>query len=216
MKLLKYDEKRKRMVQEQLVPRGIKDKKVLEVFAKVPRHKFLSEELLFASYQDHPLPIGCGQTISQPYMVALMTESLLLKGGEKVLEIGTGSGYQAAILAEIAKEVYSIECIAELSCSAKKALDELGYENIFLKVGDGTLGWEEKAPFDGIIVTAGSPNIPQTLINQLKEGGRLIMPVGSAFGQMLIRVTKTKQGLKQEDICACVFVPLIGKYGWTK
>lgn len=210
------ESERIKMVQEQLVPRGIKDKRVLDAFLKVPRHKFVPQELLYSAYQDHPLPIGYGQTISQPYMVALMTESLLLKGEEKVLEIGTGSGYQAAVLAELSKEVYSIETIEELFSVAKRLLNDLGYRNIYLKSGDGTLGWEEKAPFDGIIVTAGAPEIPKPLIDQLKEGGRLVIPVGPMFGQMLKRITKTKEGLKEEDICYCAFVKLVGKYGWSK
>src|SRR3989338_220727 len=164
---------RVRMVEEQLIPRGISDKRVLDAFLKVPRHEFVPQESLLSSYADYPLPVGEGQTISQPYMVALMTQALKLKGLERVLEIGTGSGYQLAILLETAKEVYSVERIDSLAQKAEETLRRLGYEGFRIRTGDGTLGWQECAPYDGIVVTAGSPKIPKALVGQLNEGGRL-------------------------------------------
>jgi len=181
---------------------------------KVPRHLFVEEALQSQAYSDHPLPIGEKQTISQPYMVALMTEALQLKGNEKVLEIGAGSGYQSAILAELAERVFSIERIRALAIKARQLLYELGYINIEIKIFDGTYGWAEEAPFDGIIVTAGAPDIPQPLVDQLVMDGRLVIPVGDAYVQDLIRVTKTKGEMKKEDLGGCRFVKLIGKYGW--
>jgi protein-L-isoaspartate(D-aspartate) O-methyltransferase len=204
---------RKRMVEEQLIPRGIKDQRVLESFRKVERHKFIPEDLRTSAYGDFPVPIGEGQTISQPYMVALMTECLNLTGQEKVLEIGTGSGYQAAILAELAKEVYSIERFETLAKRAQDTFNILGYTNIKIKVGDGTLGWQEAAPFDRIIITAASPRIPLPLTEQLKEDGRLILPLGESFSQILTIVEKKKGNLESIEVCGCVFVPLVGKYG---
>jgi protein-L-isoaspartate(D-aspartate) O-methyltransferase len=204
------------MVNQQLASRDIHDEKVLNAFRKVPRHKFVPQEFHSSAYTDHPLPIGGGQTISQPYMVALMTQLLELKGQEKVLEIGTGSGYQAAILAELVNMVYSIERIASLADKARRVLDELGYSNVKIKVDDGTLGWQEFCPFDGIIVTAAAPNIQETLIKQLADGGKMVIPVGGSFGQSLVLVEKTKQKVKTKNICGCVFVPLIGKYGFNK
>lgn len=205
---------RNRMVDEQLIPRGIKDRRVLDAFRKVPRHRFVPKELIDSAYQDHPLPIGEGQTISQPYIVALMTEYLKVLGEERILEIGTGSGYQAAILSELAREVYSVERIANLAQNAIKILDELKVTNVKIKVGDGTTGWEEFSPFEGVIVTAGAPDIPLSLIEQLKENGRMVIPIGGSFSQVLTLVEKTKGKIKTTDICACVFVPLVGKYGW--
>ena len=205
---------KKRMVDEQLIPRGIKDPRVLSAFYKVERHKFLPADLRSSSYADFPVPIGEGQTISQPYIVALMTECLDLTGQEKVLEIGTGSGYQAAILAELAKEVYSIERFTNLARSAEAILKELGYANVKIKVDDGTLGWVEMAPFDRIIITAASPRIPLPLTEQLKENGKLILPLGESFSQVLTVVEKKKGRLDSIGICGCVFVPLVGKYGW--
>ena len=208
---------RKIMVEEQLIPRGISDKRVLEAFRKVPRHEFVPKELWQSAYNDYPLPIGESQTISQPYMVALMTESLKIKGGEKILEVGTGSGYQAAILAELGAEIYSVERFQHLADRAKSALDSAGYKNVKIKVGDGTLGWEEGAPYDGIVVTAGAPGIPESLIAQLKDAGRLVIPVGSGgFGQMLTIVEKIGNAIRTSEICGCMFVPLIGKEGWSK
>jgi protein-L-isoaspartate(D-aspartate) O-methyltransferase len=211
-----FQKLREEMVQEQLIPRDICDKKVLDVFRKVPRHRFVSEDLQSSAYADYPLPIGENQTISQPYMVALMTQLLELTGEEKILEIGTGSGYQAAILAELSKTVYSIERIPSLAEKAKKILNELGYKNVHIKVEDGTLGWQEFSPFDAIIVTAASPDIPETLINQLTDRGKFVIPVGAAFGQTLVLVEKIKGKIITKNICGCVFVPLIGKYGYNK
>ena len=202
------------MVEEQIVSRGIKDAKLIEAMKKIPRHLFVEEALQSQAYTDHPLPIGEKQTISQPYMVALMTEALLLTGKEKVLEIGTGSGYQTAILAELSEKVFSVERIRSLAIRARKLLYELGYFNVEIKIFDGTFGWIEESPFDAIIVTAGSPDIPQPLIDQLSIGGRLVIPVGDALVQDLFRVTKTEKGVRKEDLGGCRFVKLIGKYGW--
>ncbi len=213
-KAIDYSKARLKMVEEQIVARGIKDPRVIEAMKKVPRHLFVEEALQGQAYGDHPLPIGEKQTISQPYMVALMTEALLLEGKEKVLEIGTGSGYQAAILAELAEKVFSIERIRSLAIRARELLYRLGYYNFEIKIFDGTLGWVEESPFDAIIVTAGAPEIPQSLIDQLAPGGRLVIPVGDAYVQELIRVTKTGEGLKKEELGGCRFVKLIGKYGW--
>ncbi len=207
---------RNRMVEEQLVPRGIFDEKVLGAFRKVPRHAFIPDKSIENAYGDFPLPVGEGQTISQPYMVALMTQYLDLKPGDRALEIGTGSGYQSSILAELAKEVYSVERFAVLAERAQAVLSDLGYTNIKVKVGDGTEGWEEFAPYDAIVVTAGAPSIPEPLIEQLAEGGRLVIPVGGGFSQTLTLVKKQEGKLTQEEICGCVFVPLIGRYGWKK
>ena len=202
------------MVEEQIISRGIRDSGVIEAMKKVPRHLFVEEALQSQGYSDHPLPIGEKQTISQPYMVALMTEALQLRGKEKVLEIGAGSGYQAAILAELAERVFSIERIRSLAVRARKLLYELGYFNVEIKIFDGTFGWVEESPFDAIIVTAGAPDIPQPLVDQLAMGGRLVIPAGDAFVQDLIRVTKTGEGIKREDLGGCRFVKLIGRYGW--
>jgi len=188
------------MVEEQITSRGINDPRVIKALKKVPRHLFVEEALQKQAYSDHPLPIGEKQTISQPYMVALMTEALQLTGKEKVLEIGAGSGYQTAILAELAQKVYSIERIRSLAIRAR----------------DGTHGWLEESPFEAIMVTAGAPEIPQPLIDQLTVGGRLVIPVGDAFVQDLIRVIKTGEGVKKEDLGGCRFVKLIGKYGWDE
>jgi len=209
-----YTVLRKRMVEEQLIPRGIKNQRILDAFYKIERHKFIPEDLRNSAYADYPLPIGEGQTISQPYIVALMTECLDLTGQERILEIGTGSGYQAAILAEIAKEVYSIERFENLAKRAQAIINELGYTNVKIKVGDGTLGWPEVAPFDRIVITAASPRIPLPLTGQLKENGKLILPLGESFTQILT-VIENKQGkLESTQICGCVFVPLVGKYGY--
>lgn len=205
---------RERMVCEQLIPRGIKEQKVLDTFRKVERHKFIPENLENSAYADFPVPIGEGQTISQPYIVALMTESLNLNAQDKVLEIGTGSGYQTAILAELAKEVYSIERHEALAKKAEGILNALGYTNIKIKVGDGTLGWEEFAPFEKVIITAASPCLPLPLTEQLKENGKIVLPLGENFSQVLTLVEKKKGKLESVNICGCVFVPLVGKYGW--
>jgi len=213
-KMTDFPKTRLKMVEEQITARGIKDPRVIEAMKKVPRHLFVEEALQSQAYSDHPLPIGEKQTISQPYMVALMTEALQLKGNEKALEIGAGSGYQTAILAEIAKSVFSIERILSLTMRARKLLRELGYRNVEIKFSDGTQGWMEESPFDAVIVTAGAPEIPQPLVNQLAVGGRLVIPVGDSVIQDLIRVTKTEEGIHKEDLGGCRFVKLIGKYGW--
>jgi protein-L-isoaspartate(D-aspartate) O-methyltransferase len=217
----KYDEsyfsqERQRMVSEQLVVRGIRDRRVLEVMGKVPRHKFVSSEQQASAYEDFPLPIGSGQTISQPYMVALMSESLSLSGSEKVLEIGTGSGYQTAILAELCKEVYSIERHRPLAEKAEQLLRELGYLNTHIKVADGTLGWPEFSPFDAILVTAAAGEIPQILLSQLQEGGKICIPIGGRFSQVLTVCSKDKSQIKRNELCSCIFVPLIGKFGFSQ
>ena len=211
---LDYRIARKRMVQTQLIPRGIKDRRVLEVMGKVPRDRFVEEALVGEAYNDHPLPIGHKQTISQPYIVALMTEALELTGKENTLEIGTGSGYQTAILAELSTKVYTVERIRDLMVQARKILAELGYNNVLFKAYDGTLGWEEYGPYDAIIVTAGAPKIPKPLTDQLADGGRLIIPVGNRFSQDLIKVTKKGGNLIQKDLGGCRFVDLVGVHGW--
>lgn len=205
-----YANLREKMVENQICRRGVSDQRVLEAMRKVPRHKFVLEYELDFAYSDTPLPIGYSQTISQPYIVALMTESLKLDETSKVLEIGTGSGYQTAILAELVEIVYSIEIVKELAESASRLLDELGYENIVAKHGNGYLGWPEYAPFDAIIVAAAPKNIPQNLTDQLDIGGRMAIPVGVSF-QELVLATKTERGLDQENISGVRFVPMTGK-----
>ncbi|BEH10495.1 MULTISPECIES: protein-L-isoaspartate(D-aspartate) O-methyltransferase [Geobacter] len=213
---MNFEIARKRMVESQIIARGVSDRRVIEAMMKVPRHVFVEEAMAAQAYSDTPLPIGEKQTISQPYMVALMTELLELKGKEKVLEIGTGSGYQAAILAVMADRVYTVERIRSLALRARKALDSLGLLNVNIKMSDGTVGWEEEAPFDAIIVTAGAPDIPQQYIDQLKPGGRLVIPVGTQFEQVLVRVVKQEDGsVEREDITGCRFVKLVGKFGWS-
>ncbi len=212
--MIDFPKARLKMVEEQITSRGIKDAKLIAAMKKIPRHLFVEEALQNQAYTDHPLPIGEKQTISQPYMVALMTEALLLTGKEKVLEVGTGSGYQTAILAELSEKVFSIERIRPLALRARKLLYELGYFNVEIKIFDGTFGWVEESPFDAILVTAGSPDIPQPLIDQLTTGGKLVIPVGDTLVQDLFRVTKTETGVKKEDLGGCRFVKLIGKYGW--
>lgn len=209
-----FERLRREMVQSQLERRNLKDQRVLEAMRKVPRHRFVPEQSRGEAYEDHPLPIGEGQTISQPYMVAIMTELLELRGGEKVLEIGTGSGYQLAILAELAREVFSVERFGPLADRSRARLRELGYRNIEIRTGDGTLGWPERAPFDGIIVTAGAPKIPPPLLEQLSEGGRLVIPVGEERHQELYRVVKEGGETRKEYFGGCVFVPLVGEHGW--
>ncbi|MDP2972155.1 MAG: protein-L-isoaspartate(D-aspartate) O-methyltransferase [Deltaproteobacteria bacterium] len=209
-----FSKARAKMVEEQIIERGIKDPCVIAAMKKVPRHLFVEEALQSQAYNDHPLPIGEKQTISQPYMVALMTEAMELKGKERVLEIGCGSGYQAAILAEMAQEVFSVERIRSLAIRARKLLYDLGYFNVEIKIFDGTYGWAEKGPFDAIIVTAGSPDISQPFYDQLSMGGRLVIPVGNSDVQDLFRITKTEEGMKKENLGGCRFVKLIGRYGW--
>lgn len=211
-----WEEQQDQMVNCQLVSRGIKDERVLEAMRKVPRHLFVPEKLRESVYHDGPLSIGEGQTISQPYMVALMTECLDLKGSEKVLEIGTGSGYQTAILAELTEQVYTIERVPILLEKAQQVLTHLGYTTIKFKGGDGTYGWCEESPFDGIIVTAAAPDISQVLVEQLNDGGVLVIPVGSRYSQSLYKVIKKGDKIEKEERTLCVFVPLIGKYGWKE
>ena len=211
-----YQKERLAMVEEQLRRRGISDPGVLEAMGKVARHLFVPEDYQDSAYEDRPLPIGEGQTISQPYMVAIMTQSLELKGRERVLEVGTGSGYQAAILAELARELYTMERIPSLTQSGQKMLQGQGYKNIFFRTGDGSKGWPEEAPFDGIIVTAGAPEIPQALKSQLAEGGRLVIPTGPRYTQTLYKLTRKGDHFIEEDITGCVFVPLVGDYGWEE
>jgi protein-L-isoaspartate(D-aspartate) O-methyltransferase len=204
------------MVKNQLIPRDITDKDVLRVMGKIHRHLFIEEALVGEAYNDHPLPIGHKQTISQPYIVALMTQALGLTGTEITLEIGTGSGYQTAILAELSKKVYTIERIRPLLEKARRLLGGLGYINIRFKTFDGTLGWEEYSPYDAIVVTAGAPKLPEPLIEQLTDGGRMIIPIGDKYSQELIKVIKEKEGYRKENLGGCRFVDLVGAHGWKE
>ena len=213
--MVNFDIARKRMVMEQLEKRGICDSRVLEAMRTVPRHKFVQEAMAAQAYNDRSLPIGEKQTISQPHTVAIMTESLQLTGNEHVLEIGTGSGYQTAILASLVRKVFTIERIRPLALEARKVLDALMLLNVNIRIGDGTLGWAEEAPFDAIIVTAGAPAVPEALAEQLAPGGRLVIPVGDEKGQSLLRITRQPDGsLTKETGKDCKFVPLIGAQGW--
>jgi protein-L-isoaspartate(D-aspartate) O-methyltransferase len=209
-----FDEARTRMVAEQLESRGISDRRVLDVMLRVPRHVFVPANAQMLSYADRALPIGEGQTISQPYMVALMTEALHLSGTERVLEIGTGSGYQAAVLAELATEVITVERRPDLASLARDILSALGYRNIHVVVGDGSVGRESDAPFDAILVAAGAPHVPASLKRQLADGGRLVIPIGTATHQILTVVTRTGNALQESSGEGCVFVPLVGQEGW--
>ena len=211
-----YEHKRQRMVERQIRKRGLRSHRVLAAMEKIPRHRFVPENSCDHAYEDSPLSIGRGQTISQPYMVALMTECAALEPEDRVLEVGTGSGYQTAILAELAREVYSIERIPELAEKAEGLLSRLGYENVSIRVGDGSEGWSEKAPFDAIIVAAGAPEIPDPLVEQLGAGGRLVIPIGSAQHQTLCTVKKERDEIRKEEGTGCVFVPLIGSFGWDE
>ncbi|MDI9570520.1 MAG: protein-L-isoaspartate(D-aspartate) O-methyltransferase [Pseudomonadota bacterium] len=213
----RFRKPRLKMVETQIRARGVTDERVLAAMARIPRHLFVDEALIEQAYNDNPLPIGKSQTISQPYIVALMTAALKLTGKEKVLEIGTGSGYQTAILAELAEQVFSIERIAQLAAEARKRLDALNCFNVAMRVGDGTYGWREESPFDGIMVTAGAPKVPKILLEQLAVGGRLVIPTGGRISQDLLRVTRLTADLneiKTEVLCGCRFVDLIGEYGW--
>lgn len=206
---------RRRMVEDQVVARGVSDPRVIDAMLQVPRHKFVEEALASQAYQDAPLPIGERQTISQPYMVAVMSEALALDGTEKVLEVGTGSGYQAAVLALLADRVFSLERIPALARRARKALDSCGYSKVNIRLADGTLGWQEMAPFDAIIVTAGAPDVPRDYLDQLAVGGRLVIPVGDRMSQVLMRITRTSEDeFKEEQLLGCRFVPLVGNHGW--
>jgi protein-L-isoaspartate(D-aspartate) O-methyltransferase len=199
---------RRQMVQQQLMGRGISEQRVLDAMAKVPREEFVAPESRVASYEDGPLPIGYGQTISQPYIVAFMTEQLRPKSSDRVLEVGTGSGYQAAILAELVSEVYSIEIVEPLAKNAEATLQRLGYKNVHIKFGDGYKGWPETAPFDAIIVTCAPDKVPQSLVDQLKEGGRMVIPVGDRFAQQLYLLEKKNGQLKQSATLPVRFVPM--------
>lgn len=210
-----YSIARRLMVEQQIHRRGVSDPLVLDAMMRVPRHLFVEEALRSQAYGDFPLPIGEKQTISQPFMVAFMTEALCLKGPEKVLEIGTGSGYQAAVLSQIASRVFSVERLAGLARRARRVLDDIGCRNVNIRLTDGTFGWEDEAPFDAIIVTAGSPEIPHLYLKQLAVGGRLVIPVGNRTSQILKRVVRTGMDkFSEEDLLDCRFVPLVGRFGW--
>ena len=209
-----FDAERERMVEDQLKARGLREERLLAAFRKVPRHLFVPPELQHEAYMDHPLPIGAGQTISQPYMVALMTHALHLQGHERVLEIGTGSGYQTAILAELVLEVYSVERIPELLQAAQERLSALGYLNVHVVPGNGSLGWAEHAPYDAILVTAAAPEAPKPLLDQLAERGTMVLPIGSQLAQTLVELTKRRGRVIRKEIAGCAFVPLLGEHGW--
>jgi protein-L-isoaspartate(D-aspartate) O-methyltransferase len=211
-----FKEARHRMVERQLAGRGITDERVLEAMREVPRHRFVPEDMEDMAYRDTPLPIGHGQTISQPYIVAYMTQALHLTPDERLLEVGTGSGYQVAILSRLAKRVYSVERMNELSERAEQIVRELGYDNVEFRVGDGGYGWPEEAPFDAILVTAAAPEVPQPLIAQLADGARLVAPIGPAGYQELIRLTKQGEGTKVDHLVPVAFVPLVGEHGWRE
>jgi protein-L-isoaspartate(D-aspartate) O-methyltransferase len=210
-----YSVSRRRMVDQQIAARGITDQRVLDALLKVPRHLFVEAGLQAHAYSDASLPIGEKQTISQPYMVAAMTAALELTGTERILEIGTGSGYQSAILSLLANRIYSIERISSLAGRARRLLDQLGMSNVNVKVGDGTIGWKDQAPFDGILVAAGAPDVPLEYLEQLEIGGKLVLPVGDQDQQVLLRIIKLENGsFKREQLMGCRFVPLIGAQGW--
>jgi len=214
LKEMRFESLRRRMVEEQLAGQGIRDERVLEALRAVPRHRFIPPEQVARAYGDHPLPIGEGQTISQPYMVACMTQALGLRGGERVLEIGSGSGYQTAVLKALNADVYTIERLPELSGRARGNVEGAGYPGVHYRVGDGSLGWPEEAPFDRVIVTAGAPSLPGTLVEQLAEGGSMVIPVGGEKEQELLLVRRAEGRVHQEKICACVFVKLWGRESW--
>ncbi len=209
-----YERERQQMVDDQLARRGITDARILDAMRKVPRHLFVEEALRGRAYSDHPLPIGEEQTISQPYIVALMTQLLELTGQEKVLEIGTGSGYQTAVLAELSRRVCTIERLPRLAQRARALLEQFGYANVWVRVGSGTLGWPDEAPFDRILVTAGGPAVPPPLFQQLGEGGRMVLPIGDASNQTLSVVEKVRGEMKTHGHGECKFVKLVGKYAW--
>lgn len=212
-----YQGKRQQMVETQIIRRGLKDRRVINAMLNVPRHLFVDEALWPEAYEDHPLPIGEKQTISQPYIVALMSELLQLTGNEKVLEIGTGSGYQCAVLAELADQVFSIERIPSIAKRARKMFDQLKYSNIMIHIGDGTLGWKEHSPYDGIIVTAAAPRPPKALLEQLGQGGRLVIPIGDEFTQDLMVFIREKDNTyTEQNYGNCRFVKLIGAEGWRE
>jgi protein-L-isoaspartate(D-aspartate) O-methyltransferase len=210
----RYTRERERMVDEHLVGRGVTDPRVVAAMRRVPRHRFVQEALRTRAYGDHPLPIGEEQTISQPFIVGLMTSLLELTGREKILEVGTGSGYQTAVLAELARRVCSIERLPRLAERARANLESLGYDNVWVRVGNGALGWPDEAPFDRIIVTAGGPSIPPPLVQQLADGGRMVLPVGRADNQVLTVVDNVGGEIRQREHGECKFVKLVGKYAW--
>jgi protein-L-isoaspartate(D-aspartate) O-methyltransferase len=211
-----FEEARRQMVEGQLAGRGIYDKRVLDVMREVPRHRFVPEDMWDMAYRDTPLPIGHGQTISQPYIVAYMTQMLHLTPDDRVLEVGTGSGYQVAILSRLANQVYTIERVEELSKCAEQIIRELGYSNVMFRIGDGGYGWPEATPFDAIVVTAAAPEVPQPLIAQLAEGASLIAPIGPAGYQELVHLTKQGEKTKIEHLVPVAFVPLVGEHGWRE
>jgi protein-L-isoaspartate(D-aspartate) O-methyltransferase len=213
---IKYERQREKMVSSQIEARGITDPHVLAVMRKVPRHLFVGEALRDQAYGDYPLPIGEQQTISQPYIVAEMTQALELGKDDRVLEIGTGSGYQAAILAEIVYRVYTVERIHTLYMQARRLFDKLHYHNIVSRYGDGTKGWKAESPYEAIIVTAGAPVIPELLASQLADGGKLIIPVGNQHSQDLIKIEKHSKGIRQKNLGGCRFVKLVGEHGWKE
>lgn len=203
------------MLEEQLIPGGVLDPKVLEVMGMVPRHLFVEKGIMDQSYLDRPLTLGQGQTISQPLIVGIMTQALALKGGERVLEVGTGSGYQTTILSKLAKEVFTVERITSLSLRSRKILYRFGIKNVEFKIGDGSLGWPEKSPFDSIIVTAAAPSIPETLQKQMAKGGKLVIPVGTQESQVLYLVEREQNRWNKKILSECRFVKLVGKEGWS-
>lgn len=205
---------RKKMIQEHLVLRGITDERVLAAMEEVPRERFLPPDMRDVAYVDQPLPIGLGQTISQPFIVAHMTQALDLAGNEKVLEIGTGCGYQAAVLARLAHDVYTVELIPELGERARALLDALGFTNVHYKIYDGTMGWPENGPYEAVIVTAGAPNVPRPLVDQLADDGRMVIPVGNRYAQDLLKISKQGGKIRQQSLGPCRFVALKGEYGW--
>jgi protein-L-isoaspartate(D-aspartate) O-methyltransferase len=207
---------RRRMVQSQLRERGIHDPHVLRIMEALPRHLFVDDALEAKAYSDSALPIGASQTISQPYMVALMTQALELNGEEKVLEIGTGSGYQTAILAELADRVFTVERIAPVGVAARDRLTRMGYTNIVFRIADGSVGWREMAPFDRVLIAAGAPRMPHFLDGQLRPGGIVVMPIGEGDNQMLVKAVRTEKGWQRRELCGCAFVPLIGRDAWER
>ena len=211
-----FEADRKYMVENQLLNRDIRDQLVLEAMRNVPRHRFVMPEYHHLAYSDGPLPIGQGQTISQPYIVALMSQLLELNGDETVMEVGTGSGYQAAVLGNLARDVYTIERHEELARQASRLMEDLGLENVHIHIGDGSKGLPQYAPYQGIIVTAAAPNVPQALLDQLDEGGKLVIPVGSRGGQFLERWLRKDDDFQCENVIPVAFVPLVGKYGWEE
>lgn len=211
-----FEEARRRMVEDQIAAQGVRDRRVLAAMAKVPRHEFVEEALRHRAYDDCSLPIGFGQTISQPLTVAVMTEALELTGTERVLEVGTGSGYQAAVLSHLCANVFTVERLASLAVRTRRLFDQQGLYNVALQIGDGTLGWKAEAPFDAIVVTAGGPVLPRPLLSQLRRGGRLIAPVGVGNDQSLVRLRVDESGVEEEVIADCRFVKLLGRFGFAQ